>query len=292
MRTKQGRADVRTVLALAVTLIFWGSAFPFIRYALRTYTPGHLTLLRFLTASAAMIPLAFVLRMPIPPRRFWPSLAGLSLLNVITYHVLLNYGLVAVQAGPGSLIVNAAPVFSYIAAGPILRERVDFRAWTGLAVSLVGIAIIAVGANGSFRFDAGALLLLGCAVSWGLSSVLVKPLLVHMNALQVAAMTLWFGTLGLLIFLPGFAEAVRAAPAKATLSVVYLGVFPITLCYATWNYVLARLPATVAVNYTYLIPLIAIIEAYLMLGERPAPTALLGGVVALGGVALSNSGRR
>lgn len=292
MRIEAGRVDTRTLAALVTTLIFWGSAFPFLRLALQSYHPGHLTLVRFLTASAAMVVIAIAFRMPVPRLRWWLPLAGLSLINVIGYHVLLNFGLVAVQAGPASLIVNTAPVFSYIAAGPILREHVDARAWLGLLVCLIGMGIIAFSGNGNFQLDASVLLLVGCAITWGVSSVLVKPLLVHLSALQVAAMTLWFGTAGLLVFAPGVVDAVREAPPAATYSIVYLGVFPIAVSYATWNYVLAHLPATVAVNYTYLIPLIALLQAFVMLGERPGWPSLLGGFVALGGVILANAGRK
>lgn len=284
--------DWRTAAALITTLVFWGSAFPFIRLALKAYSPGHLTVLRFLTASVAMVLIAIAMRMRIPPRRWWPALAGLSLLNVIGYHVLLNFGLVRVQAGPGSLIVNTAPVSSYLAAGVVLKERVDARAWAGLAISLFGVSIMALGSNGTLRAEPGMLLLLGCAIAWGLSSVLVKPLLTRMSSLQTAAMSLWFGTLGLLVFLPGLMNAIETAPPVATWSIVYLGVFPIAVCYVTWNYTLSRMPAATAVNYTYLIPLIALVEAYFILGEKPVASSLVGGTIALGGVVLANARRR
>jgi len=292
MRSSPARFDPRTFAALATTLVFWGSAFPFIRLALASYAPGHLTLFRFLTASAAMAVIAVAGRLRAPERRYWPALAGLSCITVIGYHVLLNFGLVTVQAGVGSLIVNTAPVFAYIAAGLLLGERVDARGWAGLCVCLAGAAIIAISAGGTLRFSAGALILVGCAIAWGVSSALVKPLLKRHSALQVSALSLWFGTIGLLVFLPGLADAVRHAPPAATWSIVYLGVFPIAVCYVTWNYALSRMPATRVVNYTYLIPLIAVVEAYIMLGEKPRPGSLIGGAIALGGVALANLGRR
>lgn len=286
-----GRTDLRLLAALTSTLVFWGSAFPFIRLALHSYSPGHLTLLRFLVASAATVFIVLALRVRIPTLRWWPALAGLSLLNVIGYHVLLNFGLVSVEAGPGSFIVNTAPVFAYLAAWPLLGERVDVRGWAGLALSIAGVSVIAFGSGSSLRWSSGVPLLLGCAVTWGVSTVAVKPLLRRLTALQVSAMTLWFGTLGLLVFLPGFVQTVRSAPPEATWSIVYLGVFPIAVSYATWNYVVSRMPATRAVNYTYLIPLIAVAEAYIMLGEKPHWTALIGGLIAMAGVVLANAAR-
>lgn len=288
----RGRTDLPTAAALGVTLVFWGSAFPFIRLALADYQPGHLTLLRFLVASAAMWIIARILRMEPLRASLWAQPAALSLLNVIGYHVCLNYGLVQVQAGVGSLIVNTAPVFAYLTAALLFKERVDGRGWAGLAVSISGTALIALGSGGRLSLNAGALLLLCSAIAWGASAALVRPMLRTMTALQAAAVSLWAGTAGLLVFLPGLIPAVRAASSAATLSVVYLGVVPIAICYITWNYTLSRIPATRAVNYTYLIPLIAIIEGYLILGERPGGIALFGGLIALSGVLLANGGRR
>jgi drug/metabolite transporter (DMT)-like permease len=286
------RLDWRTSAALIITLIFWGSAFPFIRVALRAYSPGHLTLLRFLTASAAMIVYAVVARVPVPPVAQWGPLCGIGFLNVAAYHTLLNFGLVTVPAGPGSLIVNTAPVFAAVFASRILGEPVDARAWIGLFVSLSGAALIALSSGSELRFTPGAGLLIGCAITWGLSMVLLKPLLKRFTAIQTAMVSVWCGTVMLLPFAPNLAQVVRHAPQAATWSIVYLGVFPIAVSYATWSYTLSKMPATRVAGYTYTIPVIALVVAYALLGERPGPLALAGGAVALGGVVLANAGRR
>ncbi len=288
----RSRLDWPTAASLIVTLLFWGSAFPFIRIALKSYSPAHVTLFRFATASCAMAVYALVARTPVPRLREWVPLCGIGFLNVAAYHTLLNFGLVTVPAGPGSLIVNTAPVFAAAFANRILGEPVDARAWIGLFVSLFGAGLIALGTGGELRFTPGAALLIGCAITWGLSMVLLKPLLRRYSAIQTAMISVWCGTAMLLVFAPGLPQAVASAPVAATWSIVYLGVFPIAVSYATWSYTLSKMPATRVAGYTYTIPVIALIVAYLLLGETPGPWALIGGVVAIGGVVLANAGRR
>jgi drug/metabolite transporter (DMT)-like permease len=288
----RARLDSRTVAALTITLLFWGSAFPFIRIALRAYHPAHLTLLRFVTASAAMLAYAVVARIGLPRPAEWAPLFGVGFLSVAAYHTMLNYGLVSVGAGAGSLIVNTAPVFASVFANRFLGEPVDARTWVGLAVSLTGTALIALGSSADMRLTPAAGLLVGCAVTWGLSMVAMKPLVLRHSPLQVAMASVWTGTLMLVVFAPGLPAAIASAPAAATWSIVYLGVFPIAVSYATWGYTLSKLPATRVAGYTYTIPVIALVVAFLMLGERPGPLALVGGVVALAGVGLANAGRR
>ncbi len=297
------RPDLRTAASLVVTLLFWGSAFPFIRIALKAYSPGHLTLLRFVTASCAMLVYVLVVsrvsnstaagsRVTIPRLREWGPLWGIGFLNVTAYHTLLNYGLVTVPAGAGSLIVNTAPVFAALFAGRILGEPVDARAWAGLFVSLAGAGLIALGTGGPMRFTPEAVLLLGCAIAWGLSMVLLKPLLLRYSAMQTAVISVWCGTGMLIVFAPGLPQAIAAASPAATWSIIYLGVFPVAVAYVTWSYTLSKMPATRVAGYTYTIPVIALVVAYLLLGETPGPWALAGGAAALGGVFLANAGRR
>jgi len=58
--------DFRIILAIAVTLIFWASAFAGIRVGLKAYSPENLVLLRFLTASIVLLVYAIITRMPLP----------------------------------------------------------------------------------------------------------------------------------------------------------------------------------------------------------------------------------
>ncbi|PZA08806.1 DMT family transporter [Meiothermus sp. Pnk-1] len=281
--------DARALIATLLTLIPWASAFPAIRAGLEGYSPGHLTLLRFLVASIMLAGYALVVRMPLPERKDWPAIFGLGLLGIFLYHTALNYGEVTVASGPAALLIACGPVFTALLSSRFAKERISPWGWLGIAIAFTGVALIALGQEGRLKLAPGALLILLAAFSTSVYFVFQRLLLRKYNPLHFTAYTLWAGTFPMLIFLPGFWQELHTAKANATLSVIYLGVFPGALAYLTWTYALSRAPASQVTSFLYVNPVIAAAIAYFWLGEVPTSLSIIGGVMALAGVVVVNT---
>jgi drug/metabolite transporter (DMT)-like permease len=276
----------RALLALAVSLVLWASAFAGIRAGLRGYSPAEVALLRYATASLVLAAYAALIRMRLPQRRDLPGLALTGVLGFTAYNILLNYGEVTVTAGAASLLIASMPVWSALLARFFLADRLRPLGWLGILISFAGVSLIATGEAGGLHFNLHALVILAAAILSSIYTIVQKRYLVRYGALEFTAYTMWFGTLFMLPFAWRLPLTLRHAPLPATLACVYMGIFPAAIAYVAYGYYLARATASRAVSYLYVIPVLAIAVAWLWLGEVPRGQSLVGGAISLAGVAV------
>lgn len=277
------------LVAVAVTVLAWASAFIVIRGVGTDFTPGSLTLLR-LGVGATVLAIGLIGRPWVKPSpREWLLIIGCGVMWFGVYNVALNTAEQTLDGGTTAMIVNFAPILIALGAGVFLHEGIPKWLAIGAGVAFIGVLLIGFGtsADSAAGSGTGVIWALVAALTYSVGVLLQKPALRRVPAAQVTWLGCAVGTVTALPFTGELIVDLQDASAASILGVVYLGVVPTAIAFSTWGYALTKMPAGQLIVSSYLVPPAAIVLGLLFLGEVPTPIAVVGGAVCLFGVALS-----
>ncbi|GGK99426.1 DMT family transporter [Nocardia jinanensis] len=277
----------RALLAAVVTVVLWASAFVFIRTAGADFSPGALALGRLFSASVVLVTILLVTGTGLPPRSAFRGILVSGVLWFGIYMVALNWAEQHIDAGTAALVINTGPVMIALLGGLFLGEGFPKQLMAGIAVAFAGAVVVGLAGSAGAATVLGVLLCVVAAVAWAVAVLAQKPALAQGSALQVTTGGCVVGTIACLPFTGQLIGEAMAAPLPATLSLVYLGVFPTAVAFTTWAYALARMTAGQVGATTYAVPSLVIVMSWLVIGEVPGPLTLTGGALCLTGVAIT-----
>jgi drug/metabolite transporter (DMT)-like permease len=190
----------------------------------------------------------------------------------------------------------STPIITALLSAALGHERVKPRVWLGVLATFGGIVLVVVGGRGQMGSGretlVGDLIMFGASVAWAFYTVGSRPLVDKYGALPVTAWTLWIGTAGIVI--AGLYDTLHVSWAGVStltwVAVLYAGILSIGIAYIIWYYGVEKLGNTRTAAYSNLVPAIALLVAWIWLGEVPTAAQLAGLVVILSGVTVAQSG--
>jgi drug/metabolite transporter (DMT)-like permease len=282
-------SEVRTqrlaYAAMLFNIIAWGMSWVSVRTVLTELDAGQVGALRYLIASAVMLPVWLYRGRPLPDKSDLGLVSLLGLFGFCLYNLGVNFGEKTVDAGTGSLLISFQPILVIVIGVLLRREVVSLVAWIGILISMAGVIMTAIGGSAGFTLNFGTILILGAALSSAIQTLINKALTKRYHALDVTTWAIWIGTLGLLPFSHDLPEAWGRLSTNGLLHLIFLGVVPAALCYTLFAWVLTRVPIATAMSSVYAIPVFSLIFGWSMLGEQPTALTLIGGAVTIVGVA-------
>ena len=271
-------------LWIVLAAVLWGTLGPTARLPLRDgVEPLELGFWRALLGGALFAAHAIAHRRARIARRDLPAVGAFALLGVALFYVSYFRAVRAGGAALAAILLYTAPAWVALASALWLHERVTRRTLLALALTLGGVALVALGSG-----SGGAGVRVGVpALAWGLTAGLAyatyylfgKRWLAHHDMATVLA---WALPLGALALLP----MVRFAPKSGAtwLALGFLAVVPTYLAYLAYGAGLRRLEATRAATVATLEPVVAAALAYGLWGEALRPLGYAGAALVLAGV--------
>ena len=174
------------------------------------------------------------------------------------------------------------------------RETLSLKKTLGVGIAFVGIITVVFerGINFSSEYTLGNLLLFIAVLAWSSYTVFGQPLILDYGAFPISAMTMIVGTL---LFLPiGGFGAVNFEYSLLTLphwgGILYLALGTSLVAYFLWYYALGRIEASKVAIFANLQPVLTTVLSVLLLGQSITQAFVIGGLMALAGVILTQLG--
>lgn len=293
MNDKTGRNPLFFAL-MALAMISWGGSWTVAKFA--AGYPAELTAFwRFVINGVSFLPVLLILREPLSlPKeaRLWTFLSAAAL---AVYNILFLTAMKHGSGGYGGVLVPTLnPLFSFLFAALFTRHRIIGLTLIGLAFGLAGGVLQIVGPDFSLSAFTRPenIILVAAAATYALlthgSAKAQKGVGVlrygFWTSIMCAAMLLpfsWaqgpfdFGKLG-----SGF-----------WLDASYLGLAAGTFGTTLYFEATRRIGAARASSFAFLVPVSALVIAFLFLGEIPAWTSIAGGAVSVAAVLLIHRSR-
>ena len=207
-------------------------------------------------------------------------------MNSVIPFALFAWGAERAPAGIGAITNALTVLFTALVAHFFYNEQIGARRWWGLAAGFIGVAILASGRTGGVSVWPAALAGATASLCYGFGINLVRRYLTQLPSGAVAAANLLTGSV-LLAPLAIYSWPTHAISLVSWGSALLLGVLCTGIAFVFYYRLIGRIGAARTSTVTYLIPLFAVIWAWLLLGEPLTATMALAGALILGGVALS-----
>ncbi|MGE0565020.1 MAG: DMT family transporter [Pseudolabrys sp.] len=286
--------SAREWMLLVALAVLWGSAYPFVAFAVREIPPLTLALLR---VGIAAVMLHIVIRiMGIALPRDWQSwilLTGQGLLNNIIPFTLTNWGQQYIPSGVASVLIASTPFFTVIAAHYLTHdERMTPTRVLGVLAGMAGVAtMIGAAAFSALSINVlGELAMIGAAMSYTAAGIYGRRTAMRNIApLATATGMLTMSTLIMLLVALAVDQpwTLPCPSLPAWLAVLAIALPGTALGYLIFFRVLASAGATNIMLVTFLLPVVAILLGVTMLGETLEPRHFAGmTLIAIGLIAI------
>ncbi len=273
----------------------WGLSFPLIKLALEGFTPITMIALRLGVAAILMNAILYSRGMRLPTtRRAWRDLLVVGVIGMAIPWTLIAWGEQYISSGLTAILIGMTPIFTTLLT--LVWSREEQLGWArsmGVVMGFVGVAT----AVNIFNLDLvvgnslALLAVLGSAMCYAVAAIFSRQAFRGVPPMVSASGTLIVGSgvlLPLVLLVDGGLPR-ALPPLTAVLGLLGLTLFGTVIAYLIFYTALDILGAPRTIMTTYLVPIFALVFAWLLLGEPIGVHTVVGLGLVLGGIFVANS---
>ena len=293
------KAPVSTYLKLICVALFWGGTFIAGRIVAKEIPHLIAAAGRFLVACSLLLLLAWRMEGGLPKlnRQQIHATFGLGATGIFLYNICFFAALERMPAGRSALFVALNPIVTALALAMLFGEKLGLKKWLGIAIAFVGAAIVitrgdllSAAHDISNSVGSGELFMLTAVCAWAAYTILGRHALKGLSPIAATTYASLWGLLllgiGALFQLPQLDRSHLTWPVLA--AIFYLGAFGTVIGFVWYYEGVKRIGPTRTAVFNNLVPVFGISFSALLLGEPILASMVIGGVLVIAGVSLTN----
>ena len=291
MRTKN---EISGHLFALTAILVWGTTFTSTKILLKSFAPVEILFFRFIIGFTVL----FILsprKISVKNMRQELIFAAAGFCGITMYFLMENIALLHTTASNAGVIVSLSPFFTGILSFYFSDdEKPDVSFFIGFVIALTGIGLISF--NGMMNLNLnpiGDFLALLAAFFWSLYSILMKKVSKFGYSNLESTKRVFF--YGLFFMIPAILisdfkwEFIRFADPVNLFNILFLGAGASALCFAAWNTAVNILGAVKTSVYIYIVPIVTVLSAALVLGEKLTIISVCGVIITFAGLLISEN---
>jgi drug/metabolite transporter (DMT)-like permease len=270
-------------------VITWGSGYLATKLGLQYAPPFTFLTLRFAFGLLLVVPIALAVRPQwpgSPSEWFHVAIAGVLMhaVNLGGSHYAQYLGM---SAGIAALVLALQPLVTAMVAAPVLGERLARPQWIGVALGLIGVALVVWHKIDLDALTGGALLAVTIALAAITAGTLYQRIHCPAVDLRAASVVQFVASFVVLAPLALWVEDFSYVPAWPMFgAIAFLVIFASILAVNALHTLMRRGEATRVTSLLYLTPIIAVALEWAMFSVRPTLLTTIGIAVTCAGVAM------
>ena len=259
-------------------MLCWGAAYVPSAWLVESWPPLTAAGARLMLGGVLLLGLLALLGRPLSPGVGVAAVGWLALTQTVLFYGAVFWGIAHAGAGLSAVLANTDPLFVAVLAAAFLGERLAGLQWVGLAIGLVGVAVVVwEGPLWPPELSTDALVVIGGALAWSIGTVVAARGIRGRG--EPLALAGWQMTAGgaVLVLVGAVGEGDPSTTgAREIALVVALAVVGSAAPLALFYLALAKAPAAEVSAWFFLVPVVGVLSAWPLLGETPSTRLVVG----------------
>ncbi len=265
-------SDFKIYLLLVGAIVFWGCNWPMSKIGIEYMPTLWHAAIRLGLACLCMFVITTVLgKFKIPSKQDLPIIFALGLFQMGIFTLLINLGLVFVDAGRSAILVYTVPLWVMPIALIVFKEKLNGLKLIGLGLGFLGILIL----FSPWSIDwhntetlIGNSLLIGAAICMAISICTARRLTWHSSSLELLPWQLLVATIPVLIIACIFSPVPQIQWTQTSMwAMAYSAILATAFANGFITVVSNKLPSSTVSLGLLGVPLTGVISAVLILDE-------------------------